>query len=74
MVGTEMVNWERMTLRNAATFIFLLLMGTLDSADRRTDILVNMIAAKYPTVFSREELYTVASILSKCGREVRFTE
>ena len=74
MVLTEMVNWERMTLRNATTFVFLLLMGTLDSPEARTETLVSMIAAKYPTVFSKEELSTVSSIFVKWELNVRFTE
>ena len=71
MMLTEMVNWERMTLRNAATFVFLLLMGTLDSPEARTETLVHAIAAKYPTVFSEEGLSTVSSIFVKWERSVR---
>lgn len=69
-----MVNWDRTTLRNAATFVFLLLMGLLGSSCDRTNKLMDAIKFKYPTVFSKEELLTVASILDKCGSVVRFTE
>ena len=65
MMLTEMVNWERMALRNAATFVFLLLMGTLDSPEARTETLVHAIATKYPTVFSEEGLSTISSIFVK---------
>lgn len=61
----ECINWERPVLRSGSSFLFHLMMVSVPQPAERSRIVVDALAATYPTIFTQEELAKIAGFMEK---------